>query len=157
LTAPHVLRVEEGPERFAPLLAAIAAAGLRAGWLELRQPEVASLSLEAAAALGARRAVAAGGGRSVAVKPLRGAPVLRDLLREHFRGCALVLVRGAPGLAPASAPALAPEPAASLSPLPALYAEGEGWRVARPGDAAAQHHDTASLVAALRRPHPWGT
>jgi hypothetical protein len=30
----------------------------------------------------------------VAVKLLAGAPVLRDLLREHFRGCKAVLVRG---------------------------------------------------------------
>jgi hypothetical protein len=173
LTAPHVLRVEEDPQRFAPLLAAIAAAGLRAGWLELRQPEAAAASLEAAAALGALRAVAAGGGRSVAVKPLRGEPVLRDLLREHFRGCALVLVRGAPRPAlaqegasppppapaspPASAQEPAPEPAAALSSIPALYAEGEGWRIARPGDAAAELLDTARLVAALRRPHPWGS
>jgi hypothetical protein len=140
---PHLLRVDAGPERFAPLLAAIAAAGLRAGWLELRRPEPAAASLEAAAALGARRAVAAGGGRSVAVKPLRGEPVLRDLVREHFPGCALVLVSGAPA-------------AAGTPPLPALSPDADGWRVAPPGGAAARLYDTAGLVAMLRRPHPWG-
>jgi hypothetical protein len=146
LRSPHLLLVEAGPEGFASLFQALSAAGLRAGWLELRRPEPAAAGLEAAAALGARRAVAVGGGRSVAVKPLRGEPVLRDLLREHFPGCALVLVRLAEGAA-------APAP---LATVPALFAEGEGWRVEPPGDAAAQRHDTAGLVAALRRPHPWG-
>jgi hypothetical protein len=150
LRQPHLLRVEEGPERFAPLLAALAAAGLRAGWLELGPAEPAAASLESAAALGARRAVAAGGGRSVAVKVLRGEPVLRDLLREHFPGCALVLVRvpvrGAEPPAPAGVP---------LAPAPALFPSGDGWRIARAGDAAAQQFDTAGLLAALRRPRPW--
>jgi hypothetical protein len=148
LRQPHLLRVEEGPERFAPLLAALAAAGLRAGWLELGPAEPAAASLESAAALGARRAVAAGGGRNVAVKALRGEPVLRDLLREHFPGCALVLVRarGAEPPAPAGVP---------LAPAPALFPSGDGWRIARAGDAAAQQLDTPGLVAALRRPRPW--
>jgi hypothetical protein len=151
LRQPHLLRVEEGPERFAPLLAALAAAGLRAGWLELGPAAPAAGSLESAAALGARRAVAAGGGRSVAVKALRGEPVLRDLLREHFPGCALVLVR-VRGAEP-------PEPSVPggvpLAPAPALFPSGDGWRIARAGDAAAQQLDTPGLLAALRRPRPW--
>jgi hypothetical protein len=166
---PHLLQVDAPPETFAPLLSAVAAAGLRAGWLELRPPAPPAPTLAAAAALGACRAVAAGGGTSVAVKPLRGAPVLRDLLREHFHGCALVLVSGA-------APPGAPLP-------PRLEAEGDGWRIAgapSAGDAAGTavaaataaasdagaaggtppataplHLDTAGLVAALRRPRPW--
>jgi hypothetical protein len=148
LRQPHLLRVEEGPERFAPLLAALAAAGLRAGWLELGPAEPAAAGLENAAALGARRAVAAGGGRSVAVKVLRGEPVLRDLLREHFPGCALVLVRvrGAEPPAPEGVP---------LAPAPALFPSGDGWRIVRVGDAAAQQFDTPGLLAALRRPRPW--
>ena len=151
MRSPHLLRVEAGPEGFASLLQALAAAGLRAGWLELRRPEPAAASLEAAAALGARRAVAAGGGRSVALKPLRGEPVVRDLLREHFLGCALVLV------VLASLPEGEGEKAAApLEAVPALFAEGEGWRVEPPGGVAAQRHDTAGLVAALRRPRPWG-
>jgi hypothetical protein len=148
LRQPHLLRVDEGPERFAALLAALAAAGLRAGWLELGAAEPAAASLESAAALGARRAVAAGSGRSVAVKALRGEPVLRDLLREHFPGCALVLVRvrGAEPPAPEVVP---------LAPAPALFPSGDGWRIARAGDAAAQQFDTPGLLAALRRPRPW--
>jgi hypothetical protein len=145
LKAPHLLRVAEGPESFAALIAAITAAGLRAGWLELRQPEPAAASLEAAAALGARRAVAAGGGRSLAWKSLRGEPVLRDLLREHFLGCVLVLVSGA-GTA-----------AVPLAAIPALSPAGDGWRVAPTGDAAAQHYQTSELVGALRRSRPWGS
>jgi hypothetical protein len=134
---PHLLSVEDGPERFAALLAALREAGLRAGWLDLdpaATPPVPS-GLEAAAAAGALRAVAAGGGRTVAVKPLRGEPVLRDLLREHFRGCALVLVRG-------------PVPA------PHLALDGGLWKIAPPGEAA-RAYTTTELVAALRRPRPW--
>ena len=149
MRAPHLLRVDEDPERFAALLAALAAAGLRAGWLELEPPpppppRPAPASLETAVTLGALRAVAAGGGRSLALKRLRGGPVLRDLLREHFLGCALVLVRAAPAAA------------APLAPVPALAPAGDGWRVAPPGDAAAQQYDTPGLLAALRRPRPWG-
>jgi hypothetical protein len=104
LKVPQLLRVTEAPDRFSALIEAARAEGLRIGWLELEGatapvPDI----LESAAGLGALRAVAVSGGRTVAVKPLRGAPVLRDILREHFRGCALVLVRGevdAPGLLP---------------------------------------------------------
>src|SRR6185436_14218941 len=98
---PHLLRVELGPAAFLPLFAAARALELRLGWLELGGA-VAPLpaSLDAAASLGALRAVAVGEGKSVAVKPRRGAPVLKDLLREHFAGCALVLVEGEEGAVP---------------------------------------------------------
>jgi hypothetical protein len=136
VSEPHLLAVDEGPERFAGLLAALREAGLRAGWFDLEQPpEPLPAGLAAAAAAGALRAVAAGTGRTVAVKALRGAPVLRDLLREHFRGCAVVLVRG--------------EVAA-----PHLAWEGDAWRVALPGEAA-RAYATPELAAALRRPRPW--
>jgi len=95
--------------------------------------------LESAAALGALRAVGVGGGRSVAVKPLRGAPVLRDLLREHFRGCAAVLVAG--DGAPAE--------------IPFLVADGDAWTV-RTSGAAGLRLGAAELVRRLRRPRPWG-
>jgi len=135
---PHLLWVDGGPERFAALVAALRAAGMRAGWLEL-SGSTALLplpsDLAAAAAAGVLRAVAAGSGRSVAVKPLKGAPVLGDLLREHFRGCALVLVRGE-------------------AAVPHLAIDGEAWRVSPPGEAE-RTYATADLVAALRRPRPW--
>jgi hypothetical protein len=134
-----LLRVEEGPERFAPLVEAARALGLRVGWLEFAPPAPLPDDLARAAALGVLRAVAVGDGRSAAVKPLRGEPVLRDLLREHFRGCALVLLRAPqPPLGPA-APDLAPD--------------GDAWRVAV--DGAARRYGTAELAAALRKPRPF--
>jgi hypothetical protein len=80
----------------------------------------------------------------VAAKPLRGEPVLRDLLREHFRGCRLVLVAGRG--APQELPALEP-------------ATGDGYRVAPSGEAASTCAPAtfapAALAARLRRPRPW--
>lgn len=136
MKSPHLLRVDDTPDRFAPLIAAARSLGLRIGWLELGGtsrpvPPV----LELAADLGVLRAVEVGDGRTVAVKPLRGAPVLKDLLREHFRGCALVLVRGE-----IDAPALEPE--------------GESWRLAPPA-AASRLLTSVQLAESLRKPHPW--
>jgi hypothetical protein len=90
----------------------------------------------AAAGLGVLRSVSVSGERTVAVKPLRGAPVLRDLVREHFRGCALVLVRGEVD-------------------APRLLSDGEvdRWTV-RVAGLAARRLTTEDLVAGLRRPKP---
>ena len=106
MKAPALIGVDAGPEAFAALFAAARAARVRLGWLDLSSPAVAPTppELESAAALGALRAVAIGGGRAVTLKPLTGAPVLRDLLREHFLGCVAVLARGVAGW-----PRLAPE------------------------------------------------
>jgi hypothetical protein len=135
---PHLLRVDEPPEHYAPLIEAARALDLRIGWLDLAVPSSLPEPLETAAGLSVLRAVAVGGNRSVAVKPLKGAPVLRDLLREHFRGCALVLVRGE---APAD--------------IAALRSFEEDWTVTAPGEAA-RPFTTAALAAALRKPRPWG-
>jgi hypothetical protein len=138
MKSPHLLRVDDSPERLAPLIEAARALGLRTGWLELGgTAHPVPPALEVAAGLGVLRAVEIGEGRTVAVKPLRGAPVLKDLLREHFRGCALVLVRG--------------EIAA-----PALRIEEGGWIVTPPG-AASRQFAVEGLAAALRAPHPWAT
>jgi hypothetical protein len=134
VTPPHLLRVTEAPERFAPLIAAVQALDLRVGWLDLAPPPPVPGDLETAAGLGALRAVAAGGGRAVVVKPLKGEPVLGDLLREHFRGCVLVLVRG------------------ELN-APLLQAEGERWTVTVAGEAARAFAST-DLAEALRSPRP---
>lgn len=137
MTAPHLLRVESGPAVFSPLVEAARALGLRIGWLELAPPPSVPGDLgdlERAAGLGVLRAVAAGGGRAVVVKPLKGEPVLGDLLREHFRGCALVLLRGE-----AAAPLLQP-------------AEGR-WNVIVPGEAA-RAFAASDLAEALRSPRP---
>ena len=136
MKAPHLLRVEESPETFAPLIEAARALGLRIGWLELGgKGHPVPPFLEVAAGLGVLRAVEVGDGRTVVVKPMRGAAVLEDLLREHFRGCALVLVRGEVD-------------------SPTLQAEGEEWRVALPG--LASHRVTAAQLAGLlRKVRPW--
>jgi hypothetical protein len=134
--SPHLLRVTDPPEIFAPLIEAARALGLRVGWLDLAGA-VSPLPepLESAAALGMLRAVAVGEGRTVAVKPLRGATVLKDLLREHFRGCVLVLARGE-------------------VEAPRLEADGEAWRLSLP-ESASRRLSTGELAESLRKPHPW--
>lgn len=94
MKAPHWWQVEAGPEAFAELFAAARALGLRLGWLELDLSVALPAPLEIAAGLGVLRAVALSAGRSVSLKPVKGPPVPSDLLREHFLGCAAVLVRG---------------------------------------------------------------
>lgn len=130
----HLLRVELAAIDCAALFAAAGALELRIGWLELAPqapPAPLPPSLEQAAKAGALRAVAIGAGRSVAVKPMRGAPVIKDVLREHFAGCALVLVRGE-------------------IDLPRLEPDGEGWRVRL--DDESRRYTTEQLAQALRRP-----
>jgi hypothetical protein len=133
---PHLLRVTDPPEVFAPLIEAARALGLRIGWLDLGGA-VSPLPepLASAAALGVLRAVAVGEGRTVAVKPLRGGTVLKDLLREHFRGCVLVLVRGE-------------------VEAPVLAADGEAWRLSLPENAS-RRRSTVELAESLRKPHPF--
>jgi hypothetical protein len=134
LKAPHLLRVEDAPEWFSPLVEAARADGLRVGWLELAEAAPLPEVLTTAAGLGVLRAVSVGGGRTVAVKPLRGEPVLKDLLREHFLGCALVLVRGAVD-------------------APQLRRDGESWVIDAP-ETAGQPLTTEQLAAKLRSPLP---
>jgi hypothetical protein len=135
MKSPHLLRVTLPPDRFASLIEAARALQLRIGWLDWSADSPAPSALNAAADLGVLRAVAVQEGRTVSVKPLRGQPVLKDLLREHFLGCALVLVRG-----DVDAPALEPD--------------GDGWRLALPENAF-RRLTTAELSEALRKPHPW--
>ncbi len=127
----RLLRVEAEPAVFAPLVSAMTAAGLRCGWLDLTEPAPPPPALEEAAGLGMLRAVSAVGNRAVAVKPVKGGFVLRDLLREHFRGCALVLVRG-------------DIEAAALS-----FTEG-GWMVRTAG--SEEILSTEELIARVRKP-----
>ena len=138
MTRPHLLRVDLPPETFAPLVSAAREAGLRIGWLDLT-PATPPAALEDAASLGVLRAVAVGEERAVSVKPLSGPPVLADLLREHFLGCKVVLVRGvveAPLLTPAGPPDRA-----------------DGWLL-RFADGSQSHRDTPALVGRLRSPRP---
>lgn len=143
---PHLLRVDRTMLEFAAFVAALRQDGRRAGWLEWapgHQPPVPA-SPEVGEA-GVLRAVTVDAERTVAIKQLRGAPVLRDVLREHFRGCAVVLVRGeSESESEIGAPLL--EPAAGET-------GAAGWRIVLHG--TARDISTEALVAALRRPHPF--
>jgi hypothetical protein len=133
----HLLRVAEEAQAFAPLLLAAAADGMRVGWLELAEPPALPEPLRAALLAGSARAVAVAEPWTLAARPRRGAPGLRELVRQQFLGCVAVLVRGevdAPRLAPAG--------------------DGSGWHVTV-GEEAARRLDTAQLVAALRQPRPF--
>ena len=130
----HLLRVEGPAAEFAALIAAVAEDGGRVGWLELEGSAPVAECLGAAADAGVLRAVAVAEGRTVAVKPLRGRPELGDLLREHFRGCRVVLVHG-----DVDAPALEPD--------------GDAW-IVRSGEQE-RSLDARALAAVLRRPRPW--
>lgn len=151
MKVPHLLAVAEPPERFAALFGAVAREGLRVGWLELANgapvpPDELPGPLATAAGQGALRAVSVGEGRTVAVKPLTGPPVLRDLLREHFLGCHLVLVRTADA-----------GEAGLRDPLelPGLRVDGETLVLEGEGGTATRRFTAAELAARLRRPRPW--
>jgi len=91
---PVLLAVSTAADDFAPLFEAAAAAGVRFGWLAFNAPVEPPPALQSPTLLAAFRAVAVGNLRSIAMKPMKGAPVLRDLLREHFLGADVVLVAG---------------------------------------------------------------
>jgi hypothetical protein len=141
----HLLRYEGEPAALEALFEAIRAEGLRAGWLELDSQPGGEGPAGDAVEAGAFRAAAVVPGRVVSVKRVTGPPVLRDLLREHFLGCALVVVR--PGGAGGGLEA-------ELAEAPALEAFGGKFRVTPPGQSAL---DLApeELAARLRRPRPW--
>jgi hypothetical protein len=126
----HALRVSETSAAFRSLFAAIEEQGERAGWLDL---EVSgSQSPADANDDGAWKTVWVEARRSVAVKRRRGPAVLDDLLREHFRGCRLVLVRGD-------------------AALPTLRSRGDAWELESPSGEL-RRLTTAELTRALRAP-----
>lgn len=127
----HLLATDETAEAVAPLVAAAAAAGFRVGWLELAAPAESPAVLGAALEAGAFRAVARTERGVVAAKRAAGPSVIEDLLREHFLGCRLVLIRGE-------------------VEAPRLAARGERWIVASPSGRL--ELGTDELVARLRRP-----
>lgn len=166
---PHLLRVREGSEAVRELIAAARERGQRIGWLELGapgatvSPEAGSTAGELAsmAGAGALRAVRvspleAGGAKVESCKVLAGAPVLRDLLREHFRGCQLVLLGGeGPEVESPHG-----EHPARLERLDAREAEGgpgeerPAWRLTQRGEAGEKQLDltTDALLQRLHRP-----
>lgn len=132
----HLLRVAGEAHEYAALLRAAAEAGMRVGWLELQEPPQPPQGLRDALDAGSDRAVAVAESWTVAARPRKGAARLRELMRQQFLGCTLVLVRGE-----ADAPVLAPA--------------GEGvWRLAIPGGAE-RRLTSEQLVAALREPRPF--
>ncbi len=149
----HLLRYDGPVSALAPLLEAARAEGLRIGWLEgeAEAPAPAPSALDAAADAGAFRSVAVGAERSVAVKRRSGPPVLRDVLREHFLGCALVVLAG--GAPPIDARGGA-ERGPDSSEAPALEVTDDGFRVTPPGEAG-RVFAADRLAARLRRPRPW--
>lgn len=132
---------------FAQLVAALRQDGRRVGWLEWspgvrangKSVENAAFPVLEAAEAGVLRAVTVAAEHTVAVKPRRGAPILRDIVREHFRGCNLLLVHTTDDLE-----------------IPRLERTETGWRIvpAEP-EGATREMTTEALVAALRRPHPF--
>lgn len=94
MKSPVLLAILGEASDFAALFAAARERGVRIGWLELESAAAPPATLAFAPAAGAFRAVAVGDRISVAVKPMKGAPVLRDLVREHFLGADVVLVKG---------------------------------------------------------------
>lgn len=133
MKAPVLIAVDRPAEEFAPLFAAAKAGGLRVGWLVLNVAVDPPPPLQAPPLLEAFRAVAVGDGRSIAMKPMRGKPVLRDLLREHFLGADVVLVAG-------------------LELFPRLAARGDGpWNLVESATAS-RTYTTEELLVRLRKP-----
>jgi hypothetical protein len=130
---PRLIRIEGPFESFAPLFKAASEEGVRLGWLALGSVVDGPPELERATAAGAFRAVAAGANRTLALKRLKGKPVLRDLVREHFTGCRLLFVHG-----PIEAPR--------------LERSGEEWRLVRAGGDE-ETLSTERFLGALRKPN----
>lgn len=97
MKAPALVAVNQPADAFTALFAAAAARDARVGWLDLAAAVEPPAVLGPAAAAGAAKAVAVSPGGAIAWKRRRGAPLLRDLLREHFLGYLAVLVRGGEG------------------------------------------------------------
>jgi hypothetical protein len=132
----HLLRVAEEAKVYEPLLRSAAAAGLRIGWLELQAPPPPPDELRTALDAGSDRAVAVGESWTVTARSRKGASRLRELMRQQFLGCSLVLVRGE-----ADAPALSP-------------ATDGAWRVTIAGGSE-RRLTLEQLIAALREPRPF--
>lgn len=133
MKTPVLLAVDGSADAFASLFAAAKAAGIRIGWLAMNAEVDPPPPLQAPPLLEAFRAVAVGDGRSIAMKPMKGKAVLRDLLREHFLGADVVLVAG-------------------LELFPRLVARGDGpWKLVESATAS-RVYTTEELLVRLRKP-----
>jgi len=131
----HRLSVEGGAEHFESLVKSARDAGIRIGWLEFGSATVPE-PLASASAAGVFRTVQVDEAVTISVKNRKGPPVIRDLLREHFQGCSLILVSG--GEAPA-----------------ALRRDNDRWIVSAL-DGTESTFTTDELVTALRKARPFG-
>ncbi len=129
----HVLRTTGDAADFRALFASSSALGVRVGWLDLDTEAGPPPQLEEVAELGVFRVVGVTAKRVVTVKPMHGATVLKDLLREYFVGCRLVVIRG------------------ELD-APELLAIPSGYRV-RFEDGDEKDFSSDALARALLKPH----
>jgi hypothetical protein len=136
-----VLETRTGRDEFHPLVEAAHEAGFRVGWLEWSQAHPLPAVLEGALDRGSPfRTVTVAPSGVVAAKRVEGAPVLKDLLREYFSGCRLVLLRGGDR---------------GRTHLPSIDPDDGGWLLTFP-DGISRRGTTEDIVRNLSRPHPWG-
>ena len=148
----HIIKTDLQRSDLTDLLDAIASLGLKAGWLDWRpqaEPEDSSVggALVEMASAPVLRAVAVESRRVTSIKPMAGEAVFRDVLRLHFRGCAVILVR-------ALSEPLPPE----LVSAPEIRVEGSSYRVTaidEEGGARRFLWTAEELAARLRRPRPF--
>jgi len=91
---PVLFSVSGDASDYEPLFAAARERGARIGWLELDGAAARRPMPEGLPFTGAFRTVEVSESWTVSTKPRKGPAVLRDLLREHFLGADVVLVRG---------------------------------------------------------------
>ncbi len=95
----HILKTELGKTDLMGLIEAAAALDLRVGWLDWQpetQPDPGDLGIQGLAEMASTpvlRAVTVQSRRVTSIKPMAGGAVFYDVLRSHFRGCSVVLVR----------------------------------------------------------------
>ena len=132
----HLLRVDPNSaiEDFRSLIDAVRADDGRVGWLRWQPDE--RVDDEGPSTTGLLRHVEVDAAGSVARKPRTGPAVLRDVVREHFRGCRVVLVAG--------------EASGELAALPWLTASDDGYRI--DSNESARELGVEDLMSRLRRP-----
>lgn len=149
----HVLVVEQLDQKAEELLRTVAATGLRCGVLR-QMPLPPCSELEQLAIDGVTRVAAIDTRGSLLLKPRRALPSLRNLLREQFLGCDVVL------LACAADSELLESTSAwdGVVRVVRLQAEADGWRLitAAASDDGARHGISLGdkeLASRLRRPY----
>lgn len=131
----HQLCAEQPPSEYASLVEAARQIGVRIGWWE-NITVTPPAPLAAPTDAGFFQSIAVGADATLSVKRRIGPAVARDLIREYFLGCDLVLMAG-------------------RAEYPCLKRLESGWVVTLP-DGAENEFTTQELIAALRRPDPFG-